>query len=141
MEERREAPIIRVEDAMRSASVPPLDAGARVNAALALASESHTDILLVKNGLSWAEVSRDKLAQCDGQGTVGDIASGPVPHVHPDHPLEIALRRIGDWPLLPVVHRADPQSLIGILSLSDILRCYSGGPARSLEEGVRPRPV
>ena len=34
------------------------------------------------------------------------------------------MRRIGDWPFLPVVHRAEMNKLVGVVSLSDILEAY-----------------
>jgi CBS domain-containing protein len=48
----------------------------------------------------------------------------PLPVVHPDHTLDTALRRLGDAPLLPVVHRADPRRLIGVIGIEDILSSY-----------------
>ena len=47
-----------------------------------------------------------------------------LPWLHPDQTLDEALRRIGDWPLLPVVSRADLRKLEGTVSLSDILNLY-----------------
>ena len=47
-----------------------------------------------------------------------------VPFLHPDHPLDTALRLIGEWPLLPVVHRANLQQLLGVVSLDDVMRAY-----------------
>ena len=41
----------------------------------------------------------------------------PLPHLHPDHVLEEALRRLGDWPLLPVVNRANFRKLEGVVGL------------------------
>jgi len=34
-----------------------------------------------------------------------------LPHLHPDHVLEEALRRLGDLPVLPVVNRANFSKL------------------------------
>jgi hypothetical protein len=33
---------------------------------------------------------------------------------------------MGEWPLLPVVHRADTQQLLGVVSLNDVMRAYRG---------------
>jgi CBS domain-containing protein len=49
-----------------------------------------------------------------------------IPYLHPDHPLDTALRLIGEWPLLPVVHRANSQRLLGVVSLGDVMRAYRG---------------
>ncbi len=48
----------------------------------------------------------------------------PMPHVHPDQPLELALRLVYEWPMLPVVHRADFRMLVGIVTLDDIMGKY-----------------
>jgi CBS domain-containing protein len=42
----------------------------------------------------------------------------------PDHPLDVALQRMHDWPFLPVVHRADPRQVIGVISLQDVVGAY-----------------
>ncbi len=34
------------------------------------------------------------------------------------------MRYVYDWPLLPVVHRADLSRLEGVITLDDILRAY-----------------
>jgi len=49
-----------------------------------------------------------------------------VPHVHPDHPLGLALARMGatHHTVLPVVSRADVHTLIGIVTLTDVLNAY-----------------
>jgi hypothetical protein len=47
-----------------------------------------------------------------------------LPWLHPDQHLDDALRRVGDWPVLPVVSRADSQKVQGIISLSDILDAF-----------------
>jgi CBS-domain-containing membrane protein len=48
------------------------------------------------------------------------------PHVHPDHPLSLALERMGACGLnvLPVVNRANVRELIGIVALDYILKMY-----------------
>jgi CIC family chloride channel protein len=48
------------------------------------------------------------------------------PHVHADHPLYVALERMGasKLDLLPVVSRANIQYLLGVVVLSDVLQAY-----------------
>jgi tetratricopeptide (TPR) repeat protein len=54
------------------------------------------------------------------------LTSETFPHLHMDHPLDIALRRMAQSKLnvLPVVGRADIRDLKGVVSLSDILQAY-----------------
>jgi CIC family chloride channel protein len=48
------------------------------------------------------------------------------PHLHPDHPLSVALERMGTTHLdaLPVVSRADVHKLEGVVTLQDLLSFY-----------------
>ena len=48
----------------------------------------------------------------------------PLPHVHPDHSVEEALRRLGDLPFLPVVNRANFLQLEGVVGLQEVLQAY-----------------
>jgi hypothetical protein len=54
------------------------------------------------------------------------LESEDVPHVHPDHGLSWALKRMGETGLdtLPVVSRADVGELVGVVTLADILKAY-----------------
>ena len=47
-----------------------------------------------------------------------------LPVLHPDHPLDMALRYANQWPLVPVVSRADLHKLEGVVSERDILNRY-----------------
>ena len=44
--------------------------------------------------------------------------------MHPDLPLETALRYVDRWPLVPVVSRADFRQLEGVISQRDVLERY-----------------
>jgi CIC family chloride channel protein len=47
-------------------------------------------------------------------------------HVHADHPLSLALNRMGEsnHTVLPVVSRANVRTLLGVVTLPDVLRAY-----------------
>jgi CIC family chloride channel protein len=49
-----------------------------------------------------------------------------VKHVHMDHALHLALERMCEYHLdvLPVIHRADIHSLLGVVTLPDVLTAY-----------------
>jgi hypothetical protein len=44
--------------------------------------------------------------------------------LHPDHPLETALRYVDRWPLVPVVSRADFRHLEGVITQRHVLERY-----------------
>jgi chloride channel protein, CIC family len=131
MEEQREQPLLHVEDAMRAPRTPLLTGEEPVKIALRELEQSTEPLLLFRSpdGL-WRGVTRKKLADMAEQGDtelpLKDAAAqnSLAPLLHPDHPLDTALRHIYDWPLLPVVHRADPAQLQGVVSLPDILSAY-----------------
>jgi CIC family chloride channel protein len=52
------------------------------------------------------------------------------PHLHVDHPLSVALERMGAFQVnsLPVVNRADVHKLEGVVTLKDVLALYGVGP-------------
>ena len=56
----------------------------------------------------------------------GLVDTLPVPHVHMDHALHLALERMSTChvDVLPVVHRADIHKLEGIVTLRDVLDAY-----------------
>jgi CIC family chloride channel protein len=75
------------------------------------------------------------LAEGEASRTVGDLVDGQdFPHVHVDHPLNVALERMGTTHLdvLPVVSRANVHKLEGIVTLQDVLNSYGfGDPAET----------
>jgi CIC family chloride channel protein len=85
----------------------------------------------------------------DDQSLVADIVPDPgpadaltadrFPHVHPDHPLEVAMRRFAQSGLkvLPVVSRTDVRDLRGAISLEDILAAYDSESARGDETHLK----
>jgi CIC family chloride channel protein len=130
MEQQRETSVHRVEDAMKAAPAV-LNGSHNVERALMLARLSPDRQILVqaREGV-WTLVTAEVLEALVGEGK-GDLALGnllalaaPLPVVHPDQPLDAALRRLGDRPFLPVVHRADAQLLIGVIGMADILSAY-----------------
>jgi CIC family chloride channel protein len=130
MEERREEQTLLVEDAMEPVRDPILSSQDSVTDALSRLEGATGEFFLVADGRGkWYRITKDMLraaiAAWDSDVAVGSVLRGPpLPHVHPDHALDVALSRLGDTPFLPVVHRADLTKLEGIVSLTDILKAY-----------------
>jgi len=59
------------------------------------------------------------------------LDGGDFPHLHVDHPLSLALERMGACQVnaLPVVNRANVHKLEGIVTLKDVLALYGVGPS------------
>ena len=130
MEEQREAGILRVEDAMRPATNPVLDAEESIERAFQPADEKTPDVLLVRlNPTGWSSVTKREVEIMvkEGKGSLtlsSVLARRQIPYLHPDHPLETALRYVDRWPLVPVVSRADFRRLEGVISQQDVLKRY-----------------
>lgn len=129
LEEQRERTLLRVEDAMQPGEGIAIRAeDLQSNAHRIVAASSSPHFLLRSEGDGWRVITRDdleKAASVSPEKPVDTIVSqGPLPHVYPDQPLGEALRTIGNWPLLPVVNRANLGRLEGVVSVEDILRTY-----------------
>jgi CIC family chloride channel protein len=89
-------------------------------------------------------VSLEGLRQAANEGSEGKLLIalvnvGDFPHVHVDHPLHMALERMGanQLDLLPVVSRANVHQLRGVVLLQDVLTHY--GVATQDEAGKQER--
>ncbi len=130
MEEQREENILRVEDAMRPHSGPILNADDVIEKALHVLRKSSSSALLVRlQPGGWGCLSREEVEKrvADGQGdaTLGSVLEGQhIPSLHPDNPLDMALRYVDRWPLVPVVNRANLRKLEGVITQRDVLDRY-----------------
>ena len=130
MEEVREEARLHVEDAMRAyrGVLPKVDDPIQV---VLTEAEASTEVfVLVNDGPGrWLGIKKEDLRRWAPQMRQTDplldlLPETPLPYLHPDQSLEEALRRLGEWPLLPVVSRADLDKLEGVLGLPDILQAY-----------------
>jgi len=130
MEEQREEGILRVEDAMRPATGPVLDADETLERAIQRLDEKSSEVLLVRlNPIGWGSIAKPELETMikEGKGgqTLESVLTGrDIPYLHPDHTLEMALRYVDRWPLVPVVNRADSRKLEGVVTERDVLARY-----------------
>jgi chloride channel protein, CIC family len=130
MEEQREEDVLRVEDAMRPVSGLVLGPQETVDRALLEAETAGADSMLVRlNPSGWSSVTKQELREIADAEEGGVVLSSllderRIPSVHPDHPLETALRYVDRWPLVPVVSRADFGKLEGMISQRDVLERY-----------------
>lgn len=130
MEEQREQIVLRVEDAMRKADLPPLQASDTLARALEIAEISTEEVLLVRFPTGrWASIARKELPALASahppETQLREVLStARLPILYPDQRLDDALRFIQGHALLPVVSRAASRKLEGVLSLQDILTAY-----------------
>lgn len=130
LEEAREETILRIEDAMQPAPAVILSAADYIDAATRRIQGSSQVIFPVRMQPSgWSTISRDLLERLLGEGkgehTVGSLISTQrLPYLYPDLPLDAALRYVNQFPLVPVVNRANPQKLEGLISRDAVFEKY-----------------
>ncbi len=130
MEEQREEDILRVEDAMRPAAELVVGDEETVDGVREKMKAASADAMLVRLASGgWAGISLKELDRLGEQGQGASdlksvLAEHQPPRLHPDHPLEVALRYVGRWRLVPVVSRADFSRLEGVISQRDVLDTY-----------------
>jgi chloride channel protein, CIC family len=130
MEEQREENILRIEDAMQPPIQPVLDCDELAEWTSQLADADAPEVLLVRlHPSGWSTVTREELQSLidedkDGINPAAMFAERQLPFLHPDQPLDVALRYVDRWPLVPVVSRADFSKLEGVISEHDVLERY-----------------
>lgn len=130
MEEQREESVLRVEDAMIQPASPVLSANDLLDRSAHLVNGDSRDVALVRlNPTGWATITKGEIETMINEGK-GDLplgsvlASKQIPYLHPDQPLEMALRYLDRWPVIPVVNRADFRKLEGVVTQQDVLEKY-----------------
>src|SRR5271154_307968 len=130
LEEDREETILRVEDAMLAFPAAILSAQDYVDANSHRIQDSRDSTFLVRlHPTGWNMVSRDQLQRLFQEGK-GELTLGSVlppqslPSLYPDLPLDSALRYVNNYPLIPVVNRANFRKLEGIVTRDSVFKRY-----------------
>jgi CIC family chloride channel protein len=135
VDEERDAPALKVEDAMNQARDRVILPSLAIPAALQRMTQAGLDAALVREGSTWHYVTRAEL-----QATA-DAHAGQVRHllgrqlalrVYGDSSLDSALQLLSRSPILVVASRANPHLLVGTLTLDDAHEAYglaSGRPS------------
>jgi chloride channel protein, CIC family len=121
VEEQRERVALRVEDAM-----PPRNRGLQPQEVFADAvrrAGASADVYsLVAEEIGWRILRQATTMGQDGKEE--EAAPERSPFLYLDLSLEDALQIMRDWPVAPVISRANPQILEGVMVQQDILRAY-----------------
>jgi|HubBroStandDraft_6_1064221.scaffolds.fasta_scaffold00040_81 CIC family chloride channel protein len=130
LEEDREEAILRVEDAMLPVPTTILSAQDYVDANARRVHDSPDSTFLVRlHPSGWNVITRDQLQRLFQEGK-GELTLGSVlppqslPSLYPDLPLDSALRYVNDYPLVPVVNRANFHQLEGVISRDSVFKKY-----------------
>lgn len=132
MEEQREENILRIEDAMRPIEGPVLNSTETVleaNQRIQPTPPGTNTFLVRLSPSGWKSVTRELLQQSLNEGkselNLGSILTGlPLPILHPDLALDVALRYVNQTELVPVVSRANFGKLEGVISRDAVLSKY-----------------
>jgi chloride channel protein, CIC family len=130
---------LRVSDGLHPGG-EPLSVSLTVSEARARGDQRHPAWPVVDEGGLRGMVSAQRLDQAlaAGQGSrpLGELVAAPgpaeglssdnFPHLHIDHTLDVALRKVAEtgWKVLPVVSRDNVREWKGTISLQDILAAY-----------------
>lgn len=140
LEEQREQTVLRVEDAMHAVSAVVLNGEDAVDQAARRIQDIKSDTFLVRLTPSgWNSATREEILKLRGEGK-GEMTLStalPVrqlPWLFPDLPLDAALRYVYQFPLVPVVHRADRRNLVGVISREDVFQRYQTLGMQEMEE-------
>jgi len=135
LEEEREETILRVEDAMLPVPAVILSAQDYVDANFRRVQDSADSTFLVRMSPSgWNIVTREQLQRLfrEGKGELtlaSVLPARSLPGLYPDLPLDSALRYVNDYPLIPVVNRADSNRLEGVVTRESVFEKYGSRPA------------
>ena len=128
IEQMREQNTLRVEDAMRPGAGIVLRDGDPAELRREAEASASAQFLVWRHENGWRAISQDdirKQAIAESGSSSEEIPGrGPLPQLYPDQALDEALRLIGNWPVVPVVNRANLEKLEGVLALDDILQAY-----------------
>jgi CIC family chloride channel protein len=135
LEEERDETILRVEDAMLPVPAVILSAQDYVDANFRRVQDSADSTSLVRMSPSgWNIVTREQLQRLfrEGKGELtlaSVLPARSLPSLYPDLPLDSALRYVNDYPLIPVVNRADSNRLEGVVTRESVFKKYGSRPA------------
>jgi CIC family chloride channel protein len=131
--------VLRVKDGLHPGG-EPLPASLTVAEALARVNHHQQAWPVADGGGLRGMISAQRLEQAQAAGQGGEVLGqmvpepGPAetltqdifPHLHADHTLDLALRKIAEtgWNVLPVVSRDNVRQWQGTISLQDILAAY-----------------
>ena len=111
-----------------------------VEIASRLIADSQERCFLVGNNRSYSGlVTRDGIEQAlrtgMGESSIGPFLIKDAPHTHPDHSLEVVLKRLSESPgLVPVLSRIDVHHVEGVITpqtLIDLLHKAEQSPSLS----------
>jgi CIC family chloride channel protein len=130
MEEAREESELHLEDALGPINVPVIKGQQTIADAAELVSEGQAAAFLVSlwDG-SWYAMRSEELTSASATSTTDTpiervLPAERIPTLFPDMPLDSALHYFPRWPVLPIMNRASKGKIEGIVTQSDVLRCY-----------------
>ncbi len=130
LEEEREQGVLHVEDAMQPAPTVILDAADHLEDIHPRVSAlPDTQFLVRMSPSGWSLLQRAELDRMMKEGkdalTLGSVLPAQrLPYLYPDLPLEVALRHINEFSIIPVVNRANLRQLEGVITQDSVFSSY-----------------
>jgi chloride channel protein, CIC family len=130
VEEQKSEAVLKVHDAMQMSDFPVVDSYLTVRQAWREVVDRPGDLIFVRNvDAGWTAIHRSLLdrleATSDPQQRLDDVIDGsPMPELYPDLPLDMTLRHLHRWAVLPVVSRANIRALQGVVTMETVMARY-----------------
>jgi chloride channel protein, CIC family len=130
VEEQRESSPLSVEDAMQAGSGRVFPSTTPVETAFHRMREQElTTALIGVHGKGWSWVELEDLSKAMEKGQSAEsvwkaLSVRAVVRLYPDLSLDSAMRVLATYPILPVSSRANPNLLLGTLTLEDVHKAY-----------------
>jgi chloride channel protein, CIC family len=130
VEEQRESTPLSVEDAMQPGSAKVFPSSTPVESAFHRMKEQELETALIAvHGKGWSWVQFDDVQKALDAGRGGDtvwkaLSVRAVVRLYPDLSLDSAMRVLASYPIVPVSSRANPNLLLGTLTLDDVHQAY-----------------
>jgi len=130
IEEEKPEPALQVQDAMQAPTLPVVDSSLTLRQAWREVVDCPGDLIFVRHAdEGWTVIDRSMLDQLeaisDPQQRLEDkMDASRMPQLYPDLPLDITLRHLHRWPVLPVVSRANVRTLTGIVTMDTVMARY-----------------
>ena len=138
LEERREQEAFLVEDAMRSEGAFVARPGDSLSDLARKAAETPDALVLLRIRMGeWRLLDTEELLRLSKDAAPHSAAEvkskGPLPLLFRDESIEEAMRWLGDWPVVPVVNRADLGQLEGVITFPAVLKALRKAKSQAAE--------
>ena len=130
IEEQKPELALQVQDAMQAPNFPVVDSSLTLRQAWREVVDSPGEVIFVRHAdKGWTVIDRSMLDQLEAmsdpqQRLEDNMDASRMPQLYPDLPLDVTLRHLHRWPVLPVASRANVRTLAGVVTMNAVMARY-----------------